>query len=175
MLTLEPRRRGKFRVPKSVVRALISVAVLLVLIIGAGVGYVWYAGRHPMNRPQTEEQPIVNAKKPDFKPIKPAPNAKESASIQSLTSPVAPGDNAMVTIHTLPDSVCTISVVYDKTASTDSGLAQKNADEYGLLSWTWTVEPTVPLGKWPVKISCAYDGKGAFVQGDLVVAKPVAN
>jgi hypothetical protein len=66
-------------------------------------------------------------------------------------------------------------VVSAEPASTDSGLAQKNADEYGLLSWTWTVEPTVPLGKWPVKISCAYDGKGAFVQGDLVVAKPVAN
>jgi flagellar basal body-associated protein FliL len=118
MLTLEPRRRGKFRVPKSVVRALVSVVVLLVLIAGAGIGYVWYMGQHPAKLPQQQET-VAAAKKADLKPIKPAPNAKESASIQSLTSPVAPGDNAMVTIHTLPDSVCVISVVYDKTASTD--------------------------------------------------------
>jgi hypothetical protein len=163
MLTLEPKRRQgiKLRVPKSIVRTLMSVVVLLVLMVGAGVGYVWYMGQHPPHV-QADETSVA----------KPSPNAKESAAVQSLTSPVAPGDNASVAVRTLPDSACTITVVYDKTASKDSGLGQKTADEYGLVSWTWTVEAAVPLGKWPVTVTCAYNNKTAVVQGDLVVAKP---
>jgi hypothetical protein len=173
MLTLEPKRRQgiKLRVPKSIVRTLMSVVVLLVLMVGAGVGYVWYMGQHPPHV-QADETSVAKPIKPDYKPTKPSPNAKESAAVQSLTSPVAPGDNASVAVRTLPDSACTITVVYDKTASKDSGLGQKTADEYGLVSWTWTVEAAVPLGKWPVTVTCAYNNKTAVVQGDLVVAKP---
>ncbi len=77
-----------------------------------------------------------------------------------------------MTVKTNAAAACNIKVVYDKTASTDSGLIAKVADEYGMVSWGWTVEPSVPLGKWPVKVTCANAKHSAVVQSDLVVEKP---
>ncbi len=78
--------------------------------------------------------------------------------------------NASIIIRTNAGSKCVIAVVYDKTASSDSGLGSKTADEYGIASWTWTVESSVPIGKWPVKVTCVYNGRSAVVQGNLQVA-----
>jgi hypothetical protein len=92
-------------------------------------------------------------------------------SIQSITSPVAPGDNASIYIHTNRDSKCTITAVYNNIPSKDAGLSPKTADEYGLASWSWTVESTVPVGKWPVTVTCVWNKKIAVVVGDLIVKK----
>lgn len=149
-------------------------AALIILTLGAGAGYTWYMGQQPLP-PVAEVVPVAEVSEPvsAAKHMTPDPNAKASAAIEMLTSPVAPGMNASVNVKTNANAECTISVVYDKTASKDSGLSSKTADEFGIVDWTWTVESTVPYGTWPVKITCTIDKKSAVVQGDLVVAKQV--
>jgi hypothetical protein len=75
-------------------------------------------------------------------------------------------------VKTNATSECTIVVEYNEVPSTDSGLKPKKADDYGIVSWTWTVEETVPVGKWPVEVVCAYNDQTAMVRGNLVVELP---
>ena len=157
------------RVLKFIRNTAISIAVLLVVIIGAGVAYTWYMGQQPVDTTAVAT-PVEVAPKPTvIKAPKLSPNANVSASIQVLTSPVAPGMNASILVKTNPTSACTIEVKYDEIASTDSGLMPKTADEYGLVEWVWTVEPTVPHGIWPVNVTCVSGEKSAMVRGDLHV------
>ncbi|RWZ78317.1 MAG: hypothetical protein EOT05_00945 [Candidatus Microsaccharimonas sossegonensis] len=100
-----------------------------------------------------------------------ANNVPANASVQSLTSPVRPGDNASISVKGNPGSTCTIKVEYNKVSSTDSGLIAKKTDEFGVITWSWFVEATVPEGKWPVTINCEYNKKTAVVIANLVVTK----
>lgn len=145
----------------------LSVVILLVITVGAGIGYTWYMGRNTVVQVPSYQ---VTESVSEIKHIKPAANVPQSASIQSLSSPVIPGQNALVIAKTKPDSTCVISVIYDKTASIDSGLKQKTADEFGMVSWSWTVDAAAPFGKWPVKITCTHNKLSAVVIGDLIVA-----
>jgi hypothetical protein len=165
--------RTRSRIIRFVRNIAISVAVLLVIFIGGGAAYTWYMGRTTVVDTSVADS-IDTTPTPVIKHVQPAANANESASVQMLTSPVAPGSNASVTVKTNPSSECTIAVEYNKVASKDSGLRLKTADEFGIVSWTWTVEVSVPLGTWPVKVTCinTANKKSAFVQGDLVVARP---
>ncbi len=161
--------RKRARLPKPLRNALISAAVLLLVLVGGGVAYTYILGQSGPGDAAKAGLPVTTADEPVFKPIKPAADAKESASVETITSPVARGTNSSVTIKTNAASKCTISVVYSDKASTDSGLVTKIADDYGVVSWTWTVGTDVPVGTWPVKVTCAYHTQTAVVQADLVV------
>jgi len=164
------RRRRRLRVIRFARRILIGFAVLLVLAITAGAVYTWYMDQHV--KVTDVVVPVKKTSQPaTTEPAQLAPNAKEGVSIQSITSPVAPGDNASIYIHTNRDSKCTITAVYNNVPSKDAGLSPKTADEYGLASWSWTVESTVPVGKWPVTVTCEWNKKIAVVIGDLIVKK----
>jgi hypothetical protein len=164
-------RRGKQpRVPRALRSTLISAGVLLVLIVSAGAAYTWYVDGRPLVKPQLAASSFQQTS-PLPPAVKPAANARVGASVETLTTPVPPGSNASITVRTLATATCKISVVYNNVASTDSGLNQQVADEYGTVNWTWTVGPSVPLGTWPVNVTCAYNGRSGFVRGDLQVAK----
>jgi hypothetical protein len=160
----------KNNVAKTILKTAIAIVVLIVLIVAAGVGYVWYTGK---NSEQTAKPvlkvPIVSYGLP--KPKAPNPKNPESAAIETILSPVAAGANSSVTVKTQPTSKCTIEVSYNNLPSKDSGLVPKTADDYGNITWSWTVDKTAPAGKWPVKVTCAWLGKSAFVQSDLEVTK----
>lgn len=167
MRYIQGRKKTPFRRIRNI---LVSIGVLLVLLAGVGVAYTWYMS-------QNDTAPVVSRPKTTLttgtmKHTKIAANAPASASIQSLSSPVRPGENASVTVKGLPSSSCVIKVEYNKIASNDTGLKlTKILDEFGVATWSWTVEPTVPEGKWPVTITCMYDTRSAIVIGDLVVSK----
>lgn len=131
------------------------------------MAYVFIADRHEKPQPKTTESVVIGP--PVKKPHVPNPSAPIGAAVESLISPVKPGSNSSITVHTAPGAKCTISVKYNQVASTDTGLKPKVADDYGQVSWTWTVGPTVPPGKWPVLVSCQYLTHSAVVQGDLEV------
>lgn len=162
---------NKSRIVKSAIYTITSFFVLSAVLVGAGVAYTWWAGQSDIDDTPVVVDSAESLKAPILKPTAPAANAKLGASIQMLTTPVAPGINASVIVKTNANSKCNISVLYNEIASKDSGLLSKTADEYGVVSWTWTVESSVPLGKWPVKITCVNGKQSAFVQGDLVVSK----
>lgn len=150
----------------------ISVGVLLFVFVGAGVAYAYYTS---LTAPPPKTITITKpAEKETIKHVKIAANAPANASIQTLTSPIMPGDNASVTVKSNPGSECSIVVEYNKVPSKDSGLKSKVSDEFGMATWSWTVESTVPEGKWPVTVTCFYNKKSAVVVGNLVVSKTIA-
>lgn len=160
-------------VAKKVRNISISIGILLVLIIGAGVAYSWFSGQNDTRTFATKPQAVK--KTGTVKHVQLAANAPSSASVQNITSPVKPGDNASISIKSNPGSICSITVTYNGVPSKDSGLADRTTDEFGVTTWAWTVEPTVPEGSWPVTVTCIYNGKSAVVVGQLVVSKNVDN
>jgi len=162
----------KKRVIKYIRNILISAAVLLVLIVGAGVAYIWYMGQDV--KPSTTAQAaLVDNTAPDLKHVVQSENNRQGVAIQSLTSPLKPGSSASITIRTNTNSSCKISVKYNEVASKDPGLITKATDEFGMVTWFWTIEPSVPVGKWPVTATCSRGDKTAVVVGDLVISNTI--
>jgi hypothetical protein len=150
----------------------LSVLVIVMIMVAAAGIYVWASGKDSDKKiNDNSAKPATTVGQSPIKPRpKPSPTAKVGASVQMIESPVAPGKNTSLTIKTNAGAKCTISVVYGSMKSTDSGLSQKIADDFGLVTWTWTVESSAPLGTWPVKVTCANKANSAAVQADLVVA-----
>ncbi len=147
----------------------ISIGTLLVIFVGIGVAYTFYMS-------QTDTAPVVSKPESTLRPntvkhAKLADNVPANASVQSLTTPVMPGDNASMSVKGNPGSTCSIKVEYNKVASADSGLIAKPTNEFGIVTWAWTLGATTPEGKWPVTVTCEYNKKTAIVIGDLVVSK----
>lgn len=142
---------------------------MLAVVAGAGLAYTYFFGPDGSQQTATDKVPAPSPAQALPKPPKPAENARVGASIQNLTSPVAQGENAEINVRTLATAKCTIAVTYNGVAAQDSGLAPKVADDYGLVTWTWTVSKGTPVGTWPVSVTCAYKDKRAVVDGSLLV------
>lgn len=143
---------------------------MTLLCVVAGTLYVLIGDRTAVK--QAPAKVVQVSSEPSaIKPVQPAPNAAEGASIESVTSPVAAGSNVSLAARTNPHSTCTISVSYNGVASTDSGLVSKPSDPYGGVTWTWTVGSSVPAGNWPIKVTCVYNGRSAVVDGSVQVTK----
>lgn len=147
----------------------IGVSVLLVLLVGGGLAYTYFYG--PESTPKSVAPPPAKPVVRERQPPKPSPNTAASASVQSLTSPVPAGENASLSVRTVATSKCNVQVAYAGVKSADSGLAPKVADEYGIVTWTWTVDAGAPAGSWPVNVTCAYMDKTAEVVGALEVTR----
>ena len=119
---------------------LISIAVLLVIFAGIGMIYTFYASQ--ANTAPSVSKPESTLRPNTVKHTKLANNVPASASIQSLTTPVMPGDNASISVKGNPGSTCSIKFEYNKVASVDSGLVTKLTDDFGVVIWAWTLSPT---------------------------------
>lgn len=143
--------------------------VLALLLVTGGVGYTWYMGEQKTAAVATAEP--APSRRIEMKPVKQDPNAAVGVSVQMLSTPVQPGQNASISIRTNQNADCTIVVKYGETVSTDSGLIKKTADDYGTVSWSWTVPATAPEGKGTVKVDCARKAKSGSVTGDLIIKR----
>jgi hypothetical protein len=156
------------------VRALRNIAITVVVLGGvlgvAAYGYTWYNSTYGEG-PKT----IATIKRPakPKAPTKPSPTGKVGVSVQTISSPIAPGENASITVRTNADANCTIKVEYNKVAAKDSGLMPQKANEFGMATWSWTVPMTAPVGKWPVTVACANLKNSGVVIGDLEVSKSI--
>lgn len=148
----------------------LTILALLVLFVGAGAAYTWYVGKHSKVE-IVEDVPTEKLPDPFEQPKKMAPDAVVAASVQMITSPLVPGSNAMLTVKTNPEAKCKVSAIYNNVPSTDSGLSEKIADGYGMVTWTWTVEASAPVGVWPIKVVCANEKKSAEVKTELKLVK----
>ncbi len=156
------------KIPRGVRNALFSVVILVVLFVLAGAAYTLFAGQSGPEPVKTTSKPAQTAYSAP-KPVAPAPNASVGVSIDSLLSPVSAGSNTSLEVKTTPKANCTVSVVYNGVASTDSGLAPKVADAYGVAGWTWTVGAAVPAGSWPINVTCSYHAKSGVAKTNLQV------
>lgn len=139
------------------------------VLIGGATAFTWYNsanGEQPKIAAVTPRVPVKTKA-----PVKHSQTARISASIQMLTSPVSPGENATISVRTNPDVDCVIKVEYGNVAAIDSGLLPKKSDEYGMVTWGWSVPASAPTGKWPVTVLCSYLKNSGQVVGDLVIVK----
>lgn len=160
------------RAAKTALKITASAVILLVVTVGAGAGYVWYAGQNADTNSTAFAEPaeaIHLGKLPERQKVD--ETKVVSASVQSVTSPVVPGSNASIMVRTNRLATCTISVIYDKTPAKDSGLVEKKSDDFGMVEWTWTVPQNAPLGEWPVKVTCANKKNSAVVENDLKIVR----
>jgi hypothetical protein len=91
-----------------------------------------------------------------------------------ITSPIAPGSDAAMTIRTLPGATCAITAVYNEVPDKDPGLVAKVANEYGMVDWRWWLDADAPLGTWPVTVTCSLNGRSGVVVGNLLVSTTTA-
>ncbi len=157
------------RIPKRVKNISISITVMVLIFVIAGVAYVYFSGGQTAQ--DKAAQHIKTPSTPDIlKPVKPSANAPEGVAIESFLTPVKAGDNTSISTRSNAGSTCTIDVTYNNDVkSHDSGLVSRKTDIYGFVTWTWTVEKTVPAGTYPVKVTCVYNGRSGVVIGNLEV------
>lgn len=98
-----------------------------------------------------------------------SPAQELELKLLSLTSPVAPGDDATLTLQTAAAARCTIMVRYKSGPSRAKGLVAKRADREGRVSWTWRVGTRTTPGTWPVTVTCAAGEQEGTLKAALVV------
>jgi hypothetical protein len=87
--------------------------------------------------------------------------AASGLAILSVSSPVSVGSSATLTAQTSPNASCSIVVHYKSGPSHASGLAPKNADASGMVSWTWKVGINTTRGTWPIDVTCGGNTKSS--------------
>lgn len=168
----EEPRSLKSRIIRGLVGSFVAILLLSGLAIGGGAAYVWYVGENSLTSGTAIAQPVEPTVRKEVKRVQRDPNAAFGVSVQMLTTPVLPGSNAGITVKSVDGVTCKIVVEINKVPLVDSGLADKPADEYGIVTWSWTVPQNAPVGKWPVKVACTSAAKkSAVVQGDMEVVK----
>lgn len=146
----------------------IAVAVLFALLICGVVAYVWFMG---------QQAPSSNVSKEDSTPARRvesstptmAENAPVGVYIQSFPDEVGYGDTANVQVHTRVDATCSVTIKYNQKDEVGVGLEDKTASKYGLVSWNWVIDTSIPPGTWPVTVTCAYGDKSGVMTQDLTV------
>jgi len=170
------RDSGYRRVWRSVRAVVLTIVLLAFLIGGAYIVLLW------LNKPQavTLEMPVAkNDQNPSFiESRKPPKDVAIGSSIQALSTPVTPGSNASLTLRTTESALCAIKVVMldlelrETARVADGGLSDKKADDFGVVTWTWTMPASAKLGKWQADINCMRDSKSTRSIGEIEVRAP---
>lgn len=158
------------RAARALRRSLFAFAILLILVVIAGVLYTWYMSQQPLP-PTVQQQTLSPAKTLKMTPKTPDPDAPVGVVLQSLTTPLKPPANAALNIKTTPGAACKIDVKYNNVAAQDAGLVPKIADEFGLVQWTWSVPSGIVPGKWPVEATCANTKNSGYYRAELEVTQ----
>jgi hypothetical protein len=89
--------------------------------------------------------------------------------VEEITSPVARGAEATLTIVTRPGVRCELrALVFGPSSMPSEGLEVKRADGDGVCSWSWKVPEDVVPGTWRYQIQ-AGEGEGRAVREVPVV------
>lgn len=102
---------------------------------------------------------------PDHRPVEALLTFTDSTKqdvfleIESVSSPITPGQDATLVARTIPRAKCSIMVLYKSGASTAEGLEDKVAGADGKVSWTWKVGTRTTSGTWCVVVSAKLDGE----------------
>jgi competence protein ComEC len=102
---------------------------------------------------QTQKVELAALPTATFRPLATSAPAA-GLTIESVTSPVAPGDDATLTAQTSANASCQITVYYKSGPSKAKGLTPRKADANGFVSWTWVVGTNTTPGTWRIVVTC---------------------
>ena len=144
-----------------------SILALLIVAITGGMIYTWYNGQNQLASaaqaaPEYTPRAVI-------KPSKIPSDAKVGVAQQTVTGELKAGDNAALSVRTNPEADCSIVVKYNNVVAVDSGLITKQADEFGVASWSWTVAAGTPAGTWPAEVTCKNKKHSAMLRVDIKV------
>ena len=157
----------KVTIPK-VLRNTTKAVLLLIsscLIIGAL--YVFIVDRTkpvPPKKINSSSDQAISSLPPATAP---SSNSPEGVALQAMTTPVQVGAVFYLSAETNAGSLCTAYIDYAGTDGTDPNLNSQQANEYGNVTWTWTVPDKAPLGTWPLTITCLYRGRTGVVDDNV--------
>ncbi len=156
--------------PKLGHKIALSALVLLVLFFIGGFVYVYMNDQSSVVTSGAKSSSSVS-----YQQLKPPPpsNPKSSVgvAVEALDTPVTRGSQTSMIISTNSYATCSISVIYNNIVSNDPALSPKVADAYGMITWTWTVPKTTPLGVWPIKVTCHDQTQSGFFEDSLSVVQ----
>lgn len=154
---------------RSLRKVLVTLTVLILLFVGAGLGLTYYNG-------QTSPPPkAIAVPKPTPAQARhtPSPTGQIGSTVQYITTPVLPGDNASITIHTNANANCqiTVQMANFNLPMKDSGLIPKKADDMGLVTWGWKIPADLLPGKGKATVICANLKNSIMSIGNFEVVK----
>jgi hypothetical protein len=156
-------------ISKKLQNILISGVLLLAAFLVAGTLYVYFTDRTIKAAPEQLAVAPSYASLPP--PTPPGLNAQEGVAVETLTSPVARGTEASINAETNAGSTCSIEVSYNGVRNTSTDLAPKVANSYGNVNWNWTIGGTAPVGNWPIKVMCTYNGRTGLVDDTIQITE----
>jgi hypothetical protein len=92
-----------------------------------------------------------------------APIDNVTIDVVSLTSPIAKGSIASLTVQTTPGAACSITVYYKSGASEAAGLGSQTADASGQVTWSWKVGSRTTSGIWKIVVNSQLNGKSISI------------
>ena len=84
----------------------------------------------------------------------PAPPPAAFVSFPNGAVSASPGQTALLSVATTPNSACSIEVDYYSGPSHAQGLVPKTSDAAGRVSWAWIVGTRTTPGQWPITVTC---------------------
>ena len=151
---------------------IIATLVLLVFVVVAYAAYAWYADSQvPSIAPVEQTDTVQTAQRPNLTPTTPAPDATVGVSSYSFPSIVAPGDELSISIHTLQDAVCKVTLKHNDIEVKNADLIDKVADLYGNVGWSFKMPVNAEDGKWPTTIICERNTKTGEYSQDIIVKR----
>ncbi len=153
---------------KTIRNTILAILVLTILTLILGVVYTAFVGRPGVHISPTTAQ-VAGDSSSYLKPSTPSPSARESASVESLTSEAKAGSTVSIIIRTNATSTCTITAAFADPKGSDLG--PHIADGYGSVTWSWQLVGTAPLGSQFVKVICVYHGRSAVAGGNYQIVQ----
>jgi hypothetical protein len=149
-------------------KIMISASVLFTCFVIAGLLYVYLTDRNTKQHITKLSSNIVT-KSPLPTPLAPGPNSPEGVSIEVLASPASIGSDVYLSVLTNAGSTCSVAMSYNGGQTGTAVASDQIANDYGDITWNWTVGSNVPVGTWPVKVVCAYRGRTGVAINNLQV------
>ncbi len=108
----------------------------------------------PSHTPTPTRTPVIPTATPRRNPSPTATTAQGGYTIISLTSPVQIGQNATLTIHTVPNSSCNLTYITPQGVTSNApGLGAATATARGVCSWTWKIIQNTKPGTGKLEIT----------------------
>lgn len=162
-------RRHIHRSPLGKVRKIITVFIVLIVLGAVGAfAYMIATGKIFGTAMTTTYIQRTSAEVA----AKSVPVAKPKVTIELFEAQTNPGKQTILTARTSPNIDCTIKITYgkDNTPVTSAGLEPKKSDTNGVVTWKWKVQPDMPIGKWPTKVSCGDAENPGTARKNLIVS-----
>lgn len=157
------------RKPKPVRKIIVSIIILLVLILMAGTVYVYLVDRN--NKPKTVKTSANQQIQALPTPVAPASNVPEGVAVEAVSSPVAIGSDASISVLTNAGSTCDIVFSSNGAQTKNPALTPATANAYGSVNWTWTITDSEPIGNLSFTITCYYHSRSGVGTGNIQVTK----